>query len=55
MRYLIEVVLKIKFLKFKLNLSIIMVIIFGDFLMLYQVFLSQHVKRGVIISNKHGI
>ena len=54
MRYLIEVVLKIKFLKFKLNLSIIMVIIFGD-LMLYQVFLSQHMKRGVIISNKHGI
>ena len=30
-------------------------IIFWDFLMFYQIFLSPHVKWSVIISNKHGI
>ena len=33
----------------------ILVIIFCDFLMFYQIFLSPQVKRIVIISNKHGI
>ena len=33
----------------------ILVIIFWDFLMFYQIFLSPQVKRIVIISNKHGI
>ena len=32
-----------------------MVIIFGDFLMFGQIFLSSQVKRRVIISNKRGI
>ena len=35
--------------------STIMVIIFWDFLILYQTFLSPQVKRSVIISNRHGI
>ena len=35
--------------------STILVIIFWDFLMLYQVFFSPQVKRIVIICNKHGI
>ena len=29
--------------------------IFSDFLILYQILFSPHVKRSVIISNKHGI
>ena len=33
----------------------ILVIIFWDFLMFYQIFLSPQVKRFVIISNRHGI
>ena len=32
-----------------------MAIIFWDFVMFYQIFLSLQVKRSVIISNKHGI
>ena len=32
-----------------------LVIIFGNFLIFYQIFLSPQVKRIVIISNKHGI
>ena len=36
-------------------LSTILVIIFWDSLMFYQIFLSPQVKRIVIISNKHGI
>ena len=32
-----------------------MVIIFSDFLMFYQIFLSTQVNISVIISNKHGI
>ena len=32
-----------------------MVIIFWDFLMFYQIFLSQQVKGSLIISIKHGI
>ena len=35
--------------------STILVIIFGDMLMFYQIFLSPQLKRIVIISNKHGI
>ena len=30
-------------------------IIFSDSLILYDIFFSQQVKQGVIISNKHGI
>ena len=33
----------------------ILAIIFWDFLMFYQIFLSPQVKRIVIIDNKHGI
>ena len=33
----------------------ILVIIFWDFLMFYQIFLSPQVKRIVIISSKYGI
>ena len=33
----------------------IFVVIFSDFLMFYQIFLSLQVKQIVIISNKHGI
>ena len=33
----------------------ILAIIFWDFLMFYQIFLSSQVKQIVIISNKHGI
>ena len=29
--------------------------LFWDFLILYQIYLSPHVKRSVIISNKYGI
>ena len=29
--------------------------IFSDFLILYQILFSPHVKRSVIISNKHDI
>ena len=32
-----------------------MVIIFRDFLMFDQIFLSPQIKRSVIINNKHGI
>ena len=32
-----------------------MVIIFLEFLMFDQIFLSPQIKRSVIISNKHGI
>ena len=32
----------------------IMVIIFGEFLMFYQIFLSPQVKQRAIIINKHG-
>ena len=32
-----------------------MIIIFWDFLIIYQIFLSPQVERNVIISNKHGI
>ena len=35
--------------------SKIMVIIFWDFLMLDQFFLSPQVRRSVIIINKHGM
>ena len=31
------------------------IIIFWDFLMLYQIFFSPQVKRNMIISNKHEI
>ena len=34
---------------------VIMVIIFWDFLMFDQTFLSPKVKQSMIISNKHGI
>ena len=37
------------------TMSTIMVIIFWDFLIFYQIFLSPQMKRSVIISNKHGI
>ena len=37
------------------NLPTILVILFWDFSMFYQMFLSTQVKRNVIISNKHGI
>ena len=37
------------------SLSTIMDIIFGDFLILYQIFFSPQVKRSVIISNNYGI
>ena len=33
----------------------ILVILFRDFVMFYQVFLSPQVKQCVIISNKHGV
>ena len=33
----------------------ILVIIFWDFLMFYQIFFSPQVKRSVIINNKHDI
>ena len=36
-------------------LSTILVIIFRDFLMFYQIFLSPQVKQIMIISKKHGI
>ena len=35
--------------------STILVIIFWDMLMFYQIFLSPQLKRIVIIRNKHGI
>ena len=35
--------------------STILVIIFWDMLMFYQIFLSPQLKRIVIITNKHGI
>ena len=40
-----------------MNLAVcaVLVIIFWDFLMFDQVFLSPQVKRSSIISNKHGI
>ena len=41
--------------KVKASPATIMVIIFWDFLMFDQIFLSPQVKRSVIISNKHGI
>ena len=41
--------------KLKMVSTTILVIIFWDFLMFYQIFLSPQVKRIVIISNKHGI
>ena len=37
------------------NLPTILVIIFWDFSMFYQMFLSTQVKQNVIISIKHGI
>ena len=37
------------------NITTILVIIFRDFLMFYQIFLSPQAKRTKIISNKHGI
>ena len=33
----------------------ILVMIFSDFLMLYQIFFSPQVKRVMIICNEHGI
>ena len=45
--------MKIK--KYKKILQAIMVMIFWDFLMFYQIFLSTQVKRREIISNKYGI
>ena len=33
---------------------IVIFIIFSDFLLFYQIFLSPQVKRSAIISNKHG-
>ena len=41
--------------KQKKVLQTMMDIIFGEFLILYQFFVSQQVKRNVIISNKFGI
>ena len=41
--------------KVKASPATIMVIIFSDFLMFDQIFLSLTVKQSVIISNKHGI
>ena len=40
-----------------MNLAVcaVLVIIFWDFLMFDQIFLSPQVKRSSIISNKHGI
>ena len=38
-----------------MNGGTILVIIFWDFLMFYQIFLLPQVKRIVIISNKHGM
>ena len=37
------------------SVNTILVIIFWDFLMFYQIFLSPQVKQIMIISNKHGI
>ena len=34
-------------------LQTIMLIVFGDFLMVEQIFLSLQMKRSMIISNKH--
>ena len=46
---------KIKIVRLRCNLKpTIIFIIFWDFLMFYQIFLSRQVKRRVIISNKHG-
>ena len=39
----------------KIIFQTILAIIFCDFLMFYEVFLSAQVKRIVIINNKHGI
>ena len=39
----------------KKNFQTILVIIFCDFLMFYQILFSPQVKGIVIISNKHGI
>ena len=35
--------------------STVMIIIFWDFLMFYQIFLQPQVKQSMIIGNKHGI
>ena len=39
----------------EMNRAAITFIIFWDFLMFYQIFLSSQVKRCVIITYKHGI
>ena len=44
-----------EFTKTQINIPTIIFIIFSDFLMFYQIFLSPQVKRSAIISNKHGI
>ena len=40
---------------FKAYVTSMMVIIFWDFLIFLQIFLSPQVKQGIIISNKKGI
>ena len=44
-----------KDIKAKENFQTIMVIIFWDFTLFDQIFLSSQEKRSLIISNKHGI
>ena len=53
--FCVNSVQKIKIVRLRCNLiPTIIFIIFWDFLMFYQIFLSRQVKRRVIISNKHG-
>ena len=47
--------LLIKILNVFLSTNIILVVIFWDFLIFHQIFISPQVKRSVIISNKLGI
>ena len=50
------VVVKAMIVVIKMNSkSTISFIIFGDFSMFYQIFLSPQVKRCVIITYKHGV
>ena len=41
--------------RYKINRTTTMFIIFSDFLMVEQIFLSPQVKRRLIISNKYGM
>ena len=50
-----EIIIEGQFLKKNFFAPTILAIIFSDFLMFYQIFLSPQVKLIVIISNKHGI